>query len=67
MDRLNKFKKQNMEDKITKLTKLPKCRFCGKRFKSRSHFDALCDFCWADNEMRPYQSFRGFRRYGMVS
>jgi hypothetical protein len=30
------------------------CFICGKHFKSRSRFDAICNLCWADNEMRPY-------------
>ncbi len=30
------------------------CDMCGKHFKSHSHFDALCNLCWADNEMKPY-------------
>lgn len=67
MDRLNKFRKQHSEEKdAQKISKLSKCNVCGKRFKSRSHFDALCDLCWADNEMRPYISFGAFRRSGMV-
>jgi hypothetical protein len=32
------------------------CAVCGKDFKSYSHFDAICDLCWADNEMRPYSA-----------
>jgi hypothetical protein len=31
-----------------------RCTVCGTRFRSLSHFDILCNVCWADNEMRPY-------------
>lgn len=34
--------------------KVNHCHMCGKQFRSRSHHDALCDTCWADNEMQPY-------------
>ena len=38
---------------------MSRCQVCGKSFKSNSHFDALCNVCWADNEMRPYFGARG--------
>lgn len=47
--------------------KTNKCMVCEKRFKSRSHFDAICDLCWADNEMRPYLALGGFRGAGFVN
>lgn len=48
--------------------KINQCHVCGKRFKSRSHYDALCDICWADNDMRPYVSrTRGYRGTGLMN
>lgn len=42
------------------------CSVCGLVFKSYSHFDAICDVCWADNEMRPYAtSPRSGRKVGI--
>ena len=47
---------------------LPSCRclVCGANFQSRSQLDALCNVCWADNEMRPYGATRVFGG-GMVN
>ena len=47
-----------------KQSNLSRCSVCGKRFKSRSHFDAICNLCWADNEMRPYVALGAFRGMG---
>lgn len=36
------------------------CRICGTSFKSFSRFEAICNGCWADNELKPYyQNFSG--------
>ncbi len=40
-----------------------RCSVCGKGFKSKSHFDAICNLCWADNEMRPYIAASSRRFY----
>ncbi len=47
-----------------KNSKLSRCSVCGKQFKSRSHFDAICNLCWADNEMRPYVALAASRGTG---
>lgn len=48
--------------------KINRCCLCGKGFKSRSQYDALCDLCWADNEMRPYVTrTRGYRGTGRMN
>lgn len=48
--------------------KINECHVCGKRFKSRSHYDALCDVCWADNDMKPYVSrTKGYWGTGMMN
>lgn len=46
---------------------LGRCSVCGKRFKTRAHFDAICHLCLADSEMKPYLNFgvlRGARNGG---
>jgi hypothetical protein len=40
------------------------CDVCGKSFRSKSHFDSICNLCWADNEMRPYITLGRIRRPG---
>lgn len=37
-----------------RLSKVYDCPMCGRRFRSRSHLDTLCNACWADNELKPY-------------
>ncbi len=63
MDRIKKNKKQfaNHENDRAQMTNFSKCSLCRKRFKTHSHFDAICDLCWADNEMKPYIAFGGYR------
>jgi len=57
MDRVRKPQKPNANSGDAVSHMANRCSLCGKHFKSRSHFDALCDYCWADNEMRPYVAF----------
>ncbi len=52
------------ENDTSKHSKLSRCSVCGKRFKSRSHFDAICNLCWADNEMKPYVAIGAYRGIG---
>ena len=47
--------------------KMSRCKFCGKNFKSHSQFDALCNVCWADSEMRPYFGARGLPGGSMLN
>ena len=49
------------------LLKTSTCTVCKKRFRTRSHFDALCNLCWADNEMRPYLNFGNVRGSSCVN
>jgi hypothetical protein len=68
MDRSGKNKSQ----KLSQLENHPhrqssQCALCKRRFKSRSHLDAICDVCWADNEMRPYLAVGGLRGAGFVN
>lgn len=44
-----------------------RCVVCDKEFRSHSRLDAICDLCWADNEMRPYAiKFGCLRRAGFA-
>lgn len=63
MDRFGKGKQRKVSYEVEghQQSKKSKCSVCQKHFKSRSHFDAICDLCWADNEMRPFLSFGGLR------
>lgn len=33
---------------------LNQCRVCDANFRSLSRFEKICNYCWAENEMRPY-------------
>jgi len=60
-------KRWTKEKIVNHESKKNKCSLCGQTFESRSHFDALCNVCWADNEMKPYLAFGGFRRVAKVN
>lgn len=47
--------------------KMNHCSVCGGKFRSHSHFDVLCNLCWAENEMKPYLAFGRHRRVGMAN
>jgi len=68
MDHTYKYKKLNIANDGDSHdgSRINKCAICGHRFKSRSHIDVLCNICWADNEMKAYLTFGGFRKGGMI-
>jgi len=68
MNRFSKRKIETVEESQSKgQSALAKCSVCGKKFNSRSHFDSICNLCWADNEMRPYVRLRGTGGSGFVN
>lgn len=68
MNRISKRKIEVVEEsQNNNQSAIAKCSVCGKRFKSRSHFDAICNVCWADNEMRPYVALRSVKGAGFVN
>jgi len=69
MDRLGKGNQQKVTCRLEcdQHSHENKCTICKKHFKSRSHFDAICDLCWADHEMRPYLAPGGLRGVGFIN
>ncbi len=43
------------------------CRVCGKHFRSKFHFDSICNLCWVDSEMKPYATLGRVRGPRLVN